>query len=307
MNNKQKIVFMGTPEYATVIFEKLLEEDYNIVALFTQPDKKVGRKQVLTPPHIKQFCLENGLSLPIYQPKSLKEISNIDVLKDLNPDFIIVAAYGQILSQEILNIAPCINLHASLLPLYRGASPIQSAILNDDKYTGVTSMMMEKGLDSGDILGFKYMEIKQDMNVGDLFEQLSHIAAVLTIDTITNFDRIIPKQQNNANVSHCSKIQKSDGEVEFTNAKDLYQEFKAYKFWPGIFLESQLKIKECKLIENNSTNKSSEILEINSDYIVVGCTIGTIQISQVQPASKKSMNATDYIRGSRLQVGDIFI
>ena len=147
----KKIVFMGTPDYATVIFQELLESHYEVVALFTQPDKKVGRKQILTYPHIKQFCVDNGLSLPIYQPTTLKDEKIINSIKSLNPDFIIVAAYGQILPKQILNIAPCINLHASLLPKYRGASPIQSAILNNDKYSGVTAMMMEETLDSGDI------------------------------------------------------------------------------------------------------------------------------------------------------------
>ncbi len=306
-NNMIKIVFMGTPDYATVIFERLLEENFNIKALFTQPDKKVGRKQILTPPHIKQFCLEHGLSLPIYQPKNLKETSCERIIKDLEPDFIIVAAFGQILPQNILDIAPCINLHASLLPLYRGASPIQQAIINDDKYAGVTSMMMEKGLDSGDILGLEYTKITSNMHVAQLFNKLSQIAAKLTIDTILNFDTIEPKKQNNSQVSHCKKIEKNDGKVEFENAKSLYQKFKAYKFWPGIFLDTGLKIKECKLIEENSSNKAGEIISTDKNTIVVGCTKGTLEIQEVQPSSKKPMSVADYIRGARLEVGDILV
>ncbi len=301
-----RIVFMGTPDYATVIFERLLEQDFNIVALFTQPDKKVGRKQILTPPHIKQFCLDNGLSLPIYQPNNLKEIGPQKTIEDLKPDFIIVAAYGQILPKTILDIAPCINLHASLLPKYRGASPIQQAILNDDKYTGVTSMMMEEGLDSGDILGLEYIKITPTMHVAQLFDELSQIASRLTIDTLENYDKIIPKKQNLSQVSHCKKIIKDDGEVEFINAKKLYQKFKAYKFWPGIFLSSGLKIKECELVEETSSNTAGQILEIKKDFILVGCQIGTLKIIEIQPASKKSMNVVDYIRGARLERGTLF-
>ncbi len=301
-----RIVFMGTPDYATVIFEKLLEEDFNIVALFTQPDKKVGRKQILTPPHIKQFCLDNGLSLPIYQPNNLKDVSMQKTIEKLNPDFIIVAAFGQILSKGILDIAPCINLHASLLPKYRGASPIQQAILNDDKYAGVTSMMMEEGLDSGDILGLEYIKITPTMHVAQLFDKLSQIASKLTIDTLENYDKIIPKKQNLSQVSHCKKIIKDDGEVEFINAKKLYQKFKAYKFWPGIFLSSGLKIKECELVEETSSNTAGQILEIQKNFILVGCQIGTLKIIEIQPASKKSMNVVDYIRGARLERGTLF-
>ena len=299
-----RIVFMGTPDYATVIFEKLLESNFDIIALFTQPDKKVGRKQILTPPHIKQFCLDNGLSLPIYQPTNLKEQGNINTIKDLNPDFIIVAAYGQILPKAILDIAPCINLHASLLPKYRGASPIQSAILNDDKYSGVTSMMMEEGLDSGDILGFDYVKITPAMHIAQLFDKLSQSAANLTIYTLNNYNNILPKKQNLSQVSHCKKIEKNDGEVVFSDAKEIYQKFKAYKFWPGIYLNSGLKIKECKLICEDSINNIGEILDISKESIVVGCKKGKLQITLVQPISKKAMNITDYIRGARLEVGN---
>lgn len=298
-----KIVFMGTPKYATTIFEKLLEHNYDIVALFTQADKKVGRKQILTPPHIKQFCLDNGLSLPIYQPNNFKDENTVQTIKNLKPNFIIVAAFGQILPQSILDIAPCINLHASLLPKYRGASPIQQAILNDDKYTGVTSMMMEKGLDTGDILGSEYIKITSNICATELFEKLSIVAANLTIDTIEKFDIINPKKQNSVEVSYCSKIEKNEGLIEFDDAKSIYQKFKAYKSWPGIFLKSGLKIKECELAEITSSNIMGEIIEINSNSIIIGCSIGSLKISEVQAVSKKSMKVVDFIRGARLGLG----
>jgi methionyl-tRNA formyltransferase len=298
---------MGTPDYATIIFQSLLEKNYNIVALFTQPDKKVGRKQILTPPHIKQFCLDNGLSLPIYQPQTLKDNSIEETIIKLKPDFIIVAAYGQILPQNILDIAPCINLHASLLPLYRGASPIQSAILNEDKYTGVTSMLMEKGLDTGDILGYEYIKISQTLDVSKLFERLSLLACQLIVSTIENFNNINPKKQIEANATHCTKIQKSDGEINFISAKIVYQKFKAYKFWPGVFLNSGLKIKECELVETISNNTIGEILEINKEFIILGCKIGSLKIISIQPQSKKEMNIVSYLNGERLKIGDILI
>jgi methionyl-tRNA formyltransferase len=300
----KKIVFMGTPDYATVIFQELLESHYEVVALFTQPDKKVGRKQILTYPHIKQFCVDNGLSLPIYQPTTLKDEKIINSIKSLNPDFIIVAAYGQILPKQILNIAPCINLHASLLPKYRGASPIQSAILNNDKYSGVTAMMMEETLDSGDILGFDYVKLNINTDVLKLFNQLSNSAASLIIDILERFDNITPKKQNEAKVSFCPKITKSDGLVSFDNSMSLYSKYKAYKYWPGIFLESGLKLKKISLDNSDSINNEGEILQIAKDHIIVGCKIGTIKIFEVQPSSKKVMSVVDYIRGARLEVGN---
>lgn len=300
-----RIIFMGTPDYATVIFERLLEKDYDIVALFTQPDKPVGRKQVLTPPHIKQFTIDNGLSLPIYQPTTLKDKVTCDNIKKLNPDIIIVAAYGQILPKTILDIAPCINLHASLLPKYRGASPIQQSILNGDDYTGVTAMFMDVGLDSGDILGLKYLPIGKDMVVEELFNGLSNIAASLTIEVLENFENISAKKQNLAMVSHCGKVKKSDGLIDFEDALNFYNKYRAYKSWPDIYLSSNLKIKECLLEDIDSSNNIGAILDIDKKSILVGCKKGTIRIFKVQPSSKKEMSVVDYIRGKRLEIGDI--
>jgi len=306
MKKDVKVVFMGTPDYATIILEKLLEKNYNIVALFTQPDKPVGRKQELTPPHIKKFVIENGLSIPIYQPLTLKESIIQKSISDLNPDIIIVAAYGQILPKEVLNIAPCINLHASLLPKYRGASPIQESLLNNDKFTGVTAMNMDVGLDSGDILGFQYIKIEKDTVVAELFDKLSDCAASLTVEILEKYEAILPMKQNLSMVSHCKKISKKDGLVVFDNASIFYNKYRAFKSWPDIYLESGLKIKECRLNGTLGDHKMGKIIAIENDFIIVGCEHGSIKIITVQPASKKQMNVIDYIRGKRLEVGDDF-
>jgi methionyl-tRNA formyltransferase len=302
----KRIIFMGTPDYATIILNRLLKAEYNIVALYTQPDKPVGRKQLLTPPHIKQYCLEDKCLFPIHQPNSLKDEEVVNEIKSYMPDIIIVAAYGQILPKAVLDIAPCINLHASLLPKYRGASPIQQALLNDDEYAGVTSMLMDVGLDSGDILGLKYFKIPKDMVVSELFDALSRVAAELTIETLENFETIKAKQQNLSLVSHCGKVKKTDGLVDFVDAKKFYNKYRAYKSWPDIYLSSGLKIKECELLENDSVNEAGKILEITKEYVHIGCIQGSIKIFAVQPQSKKQMKATDYLRGARIEVGDIF-
>ena len=289
----KKVLFMGTPSYATEIFKELLNNNnYEVIGIFTQEDKPVGRKQVLTPPHIKQYCLENNIKIPILQPKKLKDnlVAYISI-KELEPDFIVVAAYGQILPKEILNLAPCINLHASILPNYRGASPIQEGILNDDEYLGVTSMFMEEGLDCGDILGYSYFKNDKNILVDEAFNELSNLAAKLTITTLDNFDKL--------------KQTKQDGEVDFSNAKKLFSKYKAYSFWPGIFLKSGLKLKDIEIIEESLENNAGEILEIAKDYIVVACEKGSLKIGTLQAPSKNSISSVDYIKGQRLVLGNI--
>lgn len=304
----KKILFMGTPDYATTIFSELLQSNYEIIGLFTQPDKPVGRKQILTAPHIKQYCLDLNLNIPIFQPLKLRGNEEATTqIKNLNPDFIIVAAYGQILPKEILDIAPCINLHASLLPKYRGASPIQESLLNDDSYTGVTSMLMEEGLDSGDILAFQYLKVTPTMEVSAAFEELSQIAAKLTITTLDNFENIKPLKQNEAEVSFCKKIKKEDGLVDFLDAKRLILKYKAYSYWPGIFLSSELKLKDIELNEEISINNPGEILEIKKDYILVACEKGSLKIKTLQAPSKKAISSVDFVRGQRLEVGNILV
>lgn len=304
----RRILFMGTPDYATTIFDAVLNSDFEVVGLFTQPDKPVGRKQVLTPPHIKQYCLDRSLCIPIYQPKSLRNNDEaVEQIRALQPDFIVVAAYGQILPKAILDIAPCINLHASLLPKYRGASPIQEALLNDDAFTGVTSMLMEEGLDTGDILGYEYLKITNSMDVVEAFNALSKLAASLTIKTLNKFDAIEPKVQNNALSSLCKKIKKEHGKVDFKDAKALSLKYKAYSFWPGVFLESGLKLKDVVLREETSVNKEGELLSIDAQTVVVGCLKGSVEIKTLQAPSKKAISAVDYIRGARLQLSDILV
>lgn len=300
----KKVIFMGTPDYATIIFKKLIESNYEVIALFTQPDKKVGRKQIVTPPHIKQYCIDENIELPIFQPQTLRDENIAQDIKSLNPDFIVVAAYGQILPKTILDIAPCINLHASLLPSYRGASPIQESILYNDKFTGVTSMLMEEGLDSGDILGLSYLKIDDETMIDKLFFDLSNIAAQLTIDTLDRFENISPLKQDGKKASYCKKIKKDNGLVDFSDAFKLYTKYRAYKYWPGVFLENGLKLKEIELFDNSSSNNEGKILEISKDFAIIACATGSIKIKQIQPPSKKAMSVVDYLRGKRLNLGD---
>ncbi len=292
-----KILFMGTPDYAEIILESLIKK-YEIIGVYTQPDKPVGRKKTITPPPVKLLAQKHNIE--VFQPNNLKnEAENI---KKLNPDFIVVAAFGMILPKDILEIAPCINLHASLLPKYRGASPIQSAILNGDKFSGITAMKMDVELDTGDILAYEYCEV-DNKTAPELFDELAKIAADLTPYVIDNYEKIEPLKQIDAIASYSPKIKKEDGEINFDDANKIYRKYLAFYYWPGIFTK-KFKLKKIDLIDTISQNKAGEILEIKKDSIIVGCQKGSIEIFEIQPHSKKSMNVIAYLNGRGLKVGD---
>ncbi len=297
------VIFMGTPDYAESILKTLIEDnEITVVAVYTQPDKPVGRKKVMTPPVVKTLALENNIS--IYQPNRLRDIEVVEQLLQIECDYIVVAAYGQILPQEILDHAPCINLHASILPQYRGASPIQQTLLNDDKLTGVTAMLMEIGLDTGDILKIDTIEVGSDEMVESLFNRLTLTASDLTVDILKNFNTFTPQKQNDSLSTHCIKITKADGEVEFIDANELYNKYRAFTPWPGIYLASGLKLKNIKLEENTTTNLSGKILKIEDKSILVGCEKGSIRIFSVQAPSKKEVDIISYMNGQRLVCDD---
>lgn len=299
----KNIVFMGTPSYASKILEKIYKTKFNILAIYTQPDKPVGRSQTLTPPDVKKLAIDLGLNDLVYQPKSLKDSGVKEHIKSLNPDIIIVAAYGQILPREILDIAPCVNLHASILPAYRGASPIQSAILDKNSLSGVTAMAMNEGLDSGDILAFSILDIT-GMNSYELFDKLSIMAANLTIKVLNEYENINPIKQFDALSSKCKKIKKDDGLVDFSvdSASQIWAKFLAYYGWPGIFTKNGIKILDIEIA--NLNGGIGEILSINDNGFVVGVNNGSILIKTLQAAGKKPVDAKSYLNGKRLGVGD---
>jgi len=296
-----RIVFMGTPEYAKIILEELINH-HQVVAVITQPDKPVGRKRVMTPPPAKE--LASQYQIDCLQPDSIDE-SFVPILTSYKPDFLIVAAYGQILPQYILDIAIPINLHASLLPRYRGASPVQECLLHGDKITGVTAMHMQKGLDSGPILGFRAFLLPQKINSSQLMQKLSFAAARLCIDVINSYAKINPLNQNGAQKSYCKKIKSEDGLVVFDSAQKIDAKFRAYYGWPGIYIESGLKLKAIELLETQSCNNAGEILSIDKDGVIVGCKRGSIKVTRVQPPGRREMDSKSYINGKRLNIGDI--
>ncbi len=302
----KKIVYMGTPHYAREILNTLIEvEDMEVSLVLTQPDRPVGRKKILTPPPVKVLAVEH--SIEVLQPNRLNDEGIEDAIKVVNPDFIVVAAFGQILPKSILDIAPCINLHASLLPQYRGASPVQQSLLNGDKKTGVTSMLMEEGLDTGPMLEKVEFVIPDEMRLHALMQQLTDDACDLTLSTVRNYENITPQAQDERQATLCKKIKKSHGEVDFEDATVIYNKYRAFEGWPGIFSANGTKFDGVSLVDTTSSNSVLEILAFEEESVLVGCHTGVLKIESLQPASKKAMSAKAYCVGRGLKIGNKII
>ena len=300
------VVFMGTPDYAVRILRHLKEAGFNIKAVFTQPDKPVGRKQILTPSEVKIYAQNELVGVPVLTPNTLKDEAVVAELKAFEPKFIVVAAYGKILPQSVLDVATCINLHASILPKYRGASPIQSAILAGEKQTGVTAMLMDAGLDTGDMLDFSYTPC-EDKTAAQLFDELGDLAGELIVKTLLNFANLTPLKQEGAQATHCKKISKADGLFSFEqSAEQIYNKFRALTPWPGIYLASGLKILDLKYLcgREDERRKPGEIIFDGKYYIYVACGEGALCIETVQEPGKKPVDASAYLNGKRLGIGD---
>lgn len=296
---RKKVLFMGTPEYAKIVLDELYKS-FEIITVFTKPDKPVGRKMQLTPPPVK--VLANELNLKLYQPENLK--NSAQLIKDLKPDFIVVAAFGELLGVDILDIAPCINLHASILPAFRGASPIQDMILKGEKIGGVTAMKMGVGLDDGDMLAFCACNI-ENKSAKELFDEFSKMAAVLAVKTLQNYENIAPLKQFNALSSKCKKIKKEHGLISFNDdIEEIWRKFLAFNPWPSIYLENGTKLLDIKIHAQNA--EIGKICAINTDSFCVGAKGGIVEIKSLQEVGKKMLKAKEYINGKRLELGNNF-
>ena len=297
---------MGTPHYAEAILKRLIEaEDMDVKLVVTQPDRPVGRKKVLTPPPVKVLAERHGIE--VLQPQRLSDEGVEERIRSVEPDFIVVAAFGQLLPKSILEIAPCINLHASLLPQYRGASPVQQSLLNGDEVTGVTSMLMEEGLDTGDILEKRPFTIPGEMRLKALMAQLTEDACEVTLSTLRNFEQITPQKQEESKATLCKKIKKSDGEIDFSDAGTIYNRYRAFEGWPGIFSADGTKYDGLVLLEREGGHQPGEILGFDGDAVEVGCQNGALKIGTIQPPSKKAVPAKAYCVGRGKRVGDTIL
>lgn len=298
-----KIIFMGTPSYAERILDELIACKFSIVGVLTGEDKPFGRKGVLKQSEVKRLAQRKIPQTPIFTPKSLKTSEVLAQIQGLKADFIVVAAYGKLLPKEILNCAPCINLHASLLPKYRGASPIQQAILNGDEISGVCAMLMNERLDGGAILKSASLNIK-NKRADEVFLKMSELAARLCAETLNEFNTLKALPQDESKATFCTKIKKENGLVNLDNAKELYHKFLAFYPWPSVFLSNGLKFIDIELVDNAAHERDGEILSVEKEGFLLACKIGTLKVRALQESGKNKVSAKDYINGKRLKSGD---
>lgn len=314
--NKLNIIFMGTPDFAVPCLNALIRsEKFNIKAVYTQPDKPVGRKQILTHPPVKTLALENDIE--VFQPAKIRKNTEVlNHLKSLDLDFIIVVAYGKILPQELLDIPKygCINVHASLLEKYRGAAPIQWSIANGESETGVTTMLMDAGMDTGDMLLQKSLKIELSDTTKTLSDKLSSLGADLLIETIPQLvnGTLTPIKQDEAKATKAPIITKHDGNINWSNsATDIFNLVRAFTPWPSVYTiyeSGTLKITECSVLTEDLDRdyKAGQIVSIDKAGIKVATGSGLILLTKVQLSGSKEMNAIDFARGQRIEPGYVF-
>jgi methionyl-tRNA formyltransferase len=297
----ERIVFMGSPDFALPTLAAL-EKNYTVVGVITQPDRPAGRGRVLTAPPIKQLAMQLGIE--VIQPVKLREPAAQEMLKSWAPDLIVVAAFGQILRQSVLDLPPygCINVHASYLPRWRGAAPIQAAILNGDAETGVTIMCMDAGIDTGAILRQRAMPILPQDTAGSLSDRLAEDGASLLIETLPDYlaGIITPQQQDEERATYASMLSKEQGQLDFSRQTiELERQVRAFQPWPGayIFFQGQmLKVLRAHVAEGAANAGQRITVE---GLPAIGTSTGCLVLDEVQPAGKRPMSGDVFLRGAR--------
>lgn len=316
-NECYRVIFMGTPEFSISALNMLVAEQYNVVAVVTQPDRPVGRKRVLTPPPVKEAALQHNI--PVLQPEKIQEA--LAELKALAPDIIITAAYGQILPPSILNLPRhgCINIHASLLPRYRGGAPIQYAIMNGDEVTGVTIMYMAEGLDSGDIISQVEVPIAHEDDVGTMFHKLSIAGAELLKTTLSPLlaGQLQAQPQDERLATYAPNIRRKDEMIDWhKSALQIYNHVRALHPWPisyTLWNGERLKIWQCQLPSERHESRldafvdavPGTVLQATAEGIEVKTGDGCIWLTKIQPAGKRAMAVAQFIQGSDMPAGTV--
>ncbi|SMB93399.1 methionyl-tRNA formyltransferase [Desulfonispora thiosulfatigenes DSM 11270] len=307
-----RVLFMGTPDFAVSSLEYLVKANYEVIGVVTQPDRQKGRGKKITAPPVKQKALELGL--PIFQPEKVRNEEFIEILKELNPDIIVVVAFGQILPKDILELPSfgCINVHASLLPKYRGAAPIHWSIINGETKTGITTMYMNEGLDTGDMLLKEEILIDNNMNSGELHDELAELGGELLVRTLDLLqkNKIIPQPQNDQESTYASLLKKEHEVISWDeNSTNIHNLVRGMNPWPGAYTvcnNERLKILETRLNNLESSGDKSKvgtIIEVDNDGFWVKTEDDKLLITKVQPAGKKAMLAKDFINGYKIKTG----
>lgn len=306
-----KIVFMGTPDFAAGALKSLIEAGHDITAVVTQPDKAKGRSQELLPPPVKVVALEHGI--PVLQPVRIKRPEEVEKLKQYPADIYVVAAFGQILSQEILDIPEfgCLNIHASLLPKYRGASPIQHVIIDGEEKTGITIMQMDAGLDTGDMLYQKEIVISPKDTYASLHDKLMVLGGEAIVEALPLLEqgKLVPRKQEDALSCYAHLIDKTMGELDFTKSAEILDRLiRGLNPWPSAYTTyhgKQLKVWEAEPVKSPKAGKPGEILAVEKDAVLVAAGSGALRITSLQLSGKKRMSAHDFLLGVRMTPGEI--
>jgi len=306
------IIFMGTPEFAVPSLKVLLDTA-DIKAVVTQPDRPVGRKRIITPPPVKKVALQNGLR--IFQPEKMRDEQFYKTLRSYKPDLMVVAAFGRILPGEILEIPSigCINVHASLLPKYRGAAPIQWSVVNGEQVTGITTMWMDEGLDTGDIFLQEQLEIKREWTSEDLAKELSLLGGKVLLESIgmIKSGKLIRIPQDHAKATYAPMLQKEHGKIDWNKrAVDIYNLIRGLYPWPGAFTSrngQEIKIWKADVFQKEEKFFPGRFYgQVPSKGFLVGCSEGCLLVKELQESGKKRMTAMEYMAGHRLSEGDSF-
>lgn len=299
-----RIVFMGTPDFAVPCLEALFAEpDFTVCGVFTQPDKPVGRKQVLTPPPVKTLAIEHGI--PVYQPETLRHGDAAETIAALQPDVIVVAAYGKILPKTVLELPPmgCVNVHGSLLPKYRGAAPIQWSVINGDAVSGVTTMQMAEGIDTGDMLLREETEIRPDETGGSLFDRLSRMGARLLVRTLRGLaaGEICPVPQEEAAASYAPMLKKETAEIRWDRpAREIDCLVRGLNPWPVAWTRIYGKRLKVYGAAVRADAGPCGMAEEKDGAFLVYCGEGALELTELQAENGKRMSGTDYLRGHPL-------
>lgn len=304
------IVFMGTPDFSVPVLESLVEAGHNIVAVVTQPDKPKGRGNVMQMPPVKEKALELGIK-NIYQPERIRNNAEFyEIMKSINPDAAIVVAFGQILPSEILDIPKygCINVHASILPMYRGSAPIQWVIINGETETGVTTMYMDEGIDTGDMLLKEYITIAEDETGGSLFDRLSKLGGPLAVKTLEGLENgTITRVKQTGETCYSPMLNKSTGKIDWNQpAVCIERLIRGLNPWPSAYSslnDKTLKIWKAEVIDTEYGGSIGEIVEVNNNSIVIKTGKGALAISELQLEGKKRMETDAFLRGYHVECG----
>ena len=305
-----RMVFMGTPDYSVATLEELHRAGHEIVGVFAQPDKPVGRKRIMTAPPVKE-CAEK-LGIKVYQPATLRDGEALEILKSLAPEIIVVVAYGKILPKEILQLPKygCVNGHASLLPKYRGASPIQWCIVCGEKQTGITVMQMDEGMDTGDIISQAVVDIGEQETAEQLFDRLSTVSAKLMAETLVSIENgtATRQKQPDNGVSYAPILKKEMAELDFNkNATELYNAVRGYYSWPCayFFLEGK-RVKVIKSAVAAESHATAGTVIRSDEKLIIACGEGTaLELCEIQPEGSRQMTATEWLRGKKIAVGTV--